>query len=233
MHIKDLTPFWIEYHWHLKKTRITVGAILQFRRALTYLQRKYPFSIAFGPCETRDACCESAQSVFDKLMFRTPGNETLDFETIALTATNVDGTVDEKKVMSLIQVFRPSRDGKLTKLDFVKSVDNVYRSYRLLLATIANSGQIDQAFERILNAFFYVIMVCVILSCLGFDPLALFISFSSVFLAFAFVFSSASAKYFVSFVDFFCAAAGMPRPFTLNLWSTGGNDFYSCSASLR
>lgn len=130
-------------------------------------------------------------------MLRTPGREELDFETIALVATNNDGSVDEGKVMSLIKLFRPARNGKLTKLEFVKSVDNVYRSHRLLLATIANSGQIDQAFENILNVLFYIILGCIILSVLGFDPLALFISFSSVFLAFAFIFSSASAKYFV------------------------------------
>ena len=140
----------------------------------------------------------SAQAVYDKLMLRSPGREELDFGTLALIATSPDGSIDEGKVMALIKVFRPARDGKLTKLEFVKSVDNVYRSYRLLLATIANSGQIDQAFENILNVLFYTILTCVILSVLGFDPLALFISFSSVFLAFAFVFSSASAKYFVS-----------------------------------
>jgi small-conductance mechanosensitive channel len=129
-------------------------------------------------------------------MMRSPAREELSFATIALIATNPNGSVDEEKVKALIKVFRPARDGTMTKLDFVKSVDNVYRSYRLLLATIANSGQIDQSVENILNLLFYIILGCVILSVLGFDPLALFISFSSVFLAFAFVFSSASAKYF-------------------------------------
>lgn len=160
------------------------------------MQRKYPFSTAFGPCDTREECVESAQAVYDKLLLRTPGKEVLNFETIALVATSADESVDEIKAKALIKVFRPARDGKLTKLEFVKSVDNVYRSLRLLTATVANSGMIDSAFETILNVLFYIILGCLILYFLGFDPLALFISFSSVFLAFAFIFSSASAKYF-------------------------------------
>ena len=39
-------------------------------------------------------------------------------------------------------------------------------------------------------------MVCVTLSQLGFDPLALFLSLSSVIVAFAFMIGTASAKYF-------------------------------------
>jgi hypothetical protein len=64
------------------------------------------------------------------------------------------------------------------------------------LATIENSSQIDRAFENILNVLFYIVIGCCVLSFLGFDPLALFFSLSSVILAFAFMFSSASAKYF-------------------------------------
>lgn len=39
-------------------------------------------------------------------------------------------------------------------------------------------------------------MSCVILSQLGFDPFALFLSLSSIILAFAFMLASASSKYF-------------------------------------
>lgn len=72
----------------------------------------------------------------------------------------------------------------------------VYKSLRLLRASIANAGQIDYAFEVLINYAFYIILVCVILAANGFNPLALFLSFSSIILAFAFMIGSASSKYF-------------------------------------
>ena len=48
----------------------------------------------------------------------------------------------------------------------------------------------------IFNILFYAIVFTVVLSQLGFDPLALFLSVSGVVLAFAFMISSASSKYF-------------------------------------
>lgn len=49
-------------------------------------------------------------------------------------------------------------------LDFVKSVDVVYKDAKLLRATVKNSEHIDQAFEKAFNAIFYVVIVCIILS---------------------------------------------------------------------
>jgi small-conductance mechanosensitive channel len=96
----------------------------------------------------------------------------------------------------LVKLFRPDREGNLTMLDFVKSIDAVYKDFRLLSASIENSTQIDRAFENIFNIGFYAVVITVTLSQLGFDPLALFLSLSSVILAFAFAIGSASAKYF-------------------------------------
>jgi hypothetical protein len=52
------------------------------------------------------------------------------------------------------------------------------------------------AFENIFNIIFYGIVITIIISRLGFDPLALFLSISGVVLGFAFMISSASSKYF-------------------------------------
>ena len=52
------------------------------------------------------------------------------------------------------------------------------------------------AVENIVNVGFYAVLGCVALSRLGIDPLQLFFSFSSVILAFAFMFGSGAAKYF-------------------------------------
>ena len=43
---------------------------------------------------------------------------------------------------------------------------------------------------------FYAVVICVILSQIGYDPLALFLSISGVILGFAFMIGSASSKYF-------------------------------------
>lgn len=96
----------------------------------------------------------------------------------------------------LIKLFRPDRQGNLTMLDFVKSCDSVYKEMRLLRASIANSGQVDHAFEIIFNVFFYVILAIIVLVVFDFDPLALFVSVSGIILAFAFMIGSASSKYF-------------------------------------
>jgi small-conductance mechanosensitive channel len=78
----------------------------------------------------------------------------------------------------------------------VKSVDGVYKEAKLLRASVRNSEKIDLTFEKAFNFPFYVIIVSVILSQFGFNPIALFLSFSSLFLAFAFMIKSASSNMF-------------------------------------
>ena len=156
----------------------------------------------------------------------TPGQAVLQFETLALIALNSDGkTVNQQKAKDLVKVFRPSREGRLTMVDWIKSVDSVYKQFRLLTASIDNSSQIDRAFENIINVVFYTIVITVTMSQLGLyvndivpvlttratvfltlyfllycfissNPLAMFLSLSSIILAFAFAIGSASAKYF-------------------------------------
>jgi len=72
----------------------------------------------------------------------------LRFDALAQLALDSDGNIDQTKAKALIKLFRPDRQGNLTLLDFVKSVDVVYKEFRMLAATIENSSQIDHAFER-------------------------------------------------------------------------------------
>ena len=62
---------------------------------------------------------KSAQVVFDRLT----GGATLSFEVLCLVAKDSEGNIDRNAVRELIRVFRPNRNGELSKLDFVKSVD--------------------------------------------------------------------------------------------------------------
>lgn len=119
-------------------------------------------------CEYYLACVDSSQKVYDRLMMRTPNEKVLQFETLALLALKEDGkTIDQRKAKDLVKLFRPDRQGNLTMLDFVRSVDTVYKEFRLLNASIVNSGQIDRAFENIINVVFYSIVITVVLSQLG------------------------------------------------------------------
>ena len=88
----------------------------------------------------------------------------------------------------LIQLFRPDLDQKLSKLDFVKSIDAIYKSLRQLSMNIEDSGQIDKALSFLVNLVFYFILGCFVLEQLGVDPFALFVSLSSLILGFAFIF---------------------------------------------
>ena len=78
----------------------------------------------------------------------------------------------------------------------MKSVDAVYKKAKLLRVSVKNREKIDMALERLLNIIFYTIIIVIILIILGLDPLALFLSFSSIILAFAFVVGSSAAKVF-------------------------------------
>lgn len=167
---------------------VPISAVLNFRKALVFIQKRYPFSYAFGEASTREECIESSQNVYFRLLERTPESDVLHFETLALITVDEDSAkIDQDKARELMKLFRPDRQGNLTLIDFVRSVDSVYKAYRLLSASIANSSRIDQAFERIFNVVFYVVAAIVVLAALGFDPVAIFLSLSSIVLAFAFM----------------------------------------------
>lgn len=195
-----------------QQTNVSIASILQFRQMLAYMDEDYPFTLAYGPADNRETCVESAQKLYQRLLGNSSNLDVGPFESMCTLALKKDGDIDTERMKDLIKLFRPDRQGNLTLLDFVKSCDTVYKEMRLLRASIANSGQIDRAFEIMLNVIFYVILAIIILAVLGLDPLALFISISGIVLAFAFMIGSASSKYFeVSGVSMWCCHAGMRR----------------------
>jgi hypothetical protein len=181
----------------LQQESISVSSVLQFRRALAHMDTDYPFSAAFGIADTREVCVTSAQEVYDRLLLKNQAlSSTLHFDTIAALALLRNGELDNDRIKELIRTFRPDRDGAISIVDFVRSVDGVYKELRMLRATVVSSSKIDKAIEKIINIVFYVVMACIILSQTGYNPLTLFLSLSSIILAFAFMIGSASAKYF-------------------------------------
>ena len=109
-------------------------------------------------------------------------------------------TFNLEKLEAIIRLLRPDRDGSLSLLDFVKSADGVYKEMKLLRASIKNSEYIDRAFEKAFNVVFYGVMACIILSRIGINPIALFVSLSGLILGFAFMIGSAASKMFEGFL---------------------------------
>ena len=106
---------------------ISVTALLQFRRSMACLHTAFPFSGSFGLADTRENCVQSAQDVYRRLLLNEPDQTELNFETLALLGLQRDGTLNQAKLKEMIRLFRPNRDGSLSILEFVKSIDTVYK----------------------------------------------------------------------------------------------------------
>eukprot|EP00934_Nitzschia_sp_Nitz4_P000590 Nitzschia sp. Nitz4//scaffold1_size375055//116805//120596//NITZ4_000247-RA/size375055-augustus-gene-0.711-mRNA-1//-1//CDS//3329540958//590//frame0 len=149
---------------------------------------------AFGSIRNREDCIESAQKLFDCLHGDTPG-PFLEFDVLCSIAKDDDGNINSVTAKELVRLFRPDRNGQLSKLDFVKSIDSVYKNLRLLLASIKNATQIDKAYESLVNVAFYTCVWFIVMGVLGVDVQALVISASGVIVSFSFMIGTASANY--------------------------------------
>jgi hypothetical protein len=83
------------------------------------------FDFHLAPDDFRVSCI--LPIVYGRLLLRSNRDDGLSFHVLAMLALNSDGSLKQEKIKQLIQIFRPQRDGSLTTLDFVKSVDTVVR----------------------------------------------------------------------------------------------------------
>jgi len=182
---------------------------------------------AFGQARTRGQCVESSEWLYETLKRAAPNSAgLLAFETLSEICYDSNGELIRDKVKAMIKVFRPDRKGYLNKLEFVSSIDNVYRDLRVFRASLTNSSSIDDAYETIINTVYYILIIFLGLIILGeychvvSSNCALFffsfltnhnncnvyatgfklwqplLSFSAFFISFSFMFGSASSKYF-------------------------------------
>eukprot|EP00569_Conticribra_weissflogii_P016015 CAMPEP_0171396716 /NCGR_PEP_ID=MMETSP0880-20121228/4780_1 /TAXON_ID=67004 /ORGANISM="Thalassiosira weissflogii, Strain CCMP1336" /LENGTH=1178 /DNA_ID=CAMNT_0011910401 /DNA_START=156 /DNA_END=3692 /DNA_ORIENTATION=+ len=180
-----------------KRAKATVQDLLQFRRAVSYMDDKYPFSHAFGPASTREMCVDSSQQVYGRLMESAEDGATaMPFTVFSVLATDESGELQNGRMRSLIRLFRPDRQGNLTKLDFVQSIDAVYKELRLLRASIANSAQIDLAFERVINFFYFFFVGIIAVLIWGINVFPFLLSSTTYFLGLSFLFGAAASNYF-------------------------------------
>lgn len=145
---------------------------------------RFLFGVSYGPTDSRDSCIQSAQNVYERLFVRQDEGDVLHFDVIAEIAVSKDGTLNQTKLKELVRLFRPTRNGELSMIDFIKSIDAIYKEFRILQASIDNSGDVDRAFELMVNWVFYFLLWVLILYILGLDPYAMFLSISSVIIGF-------------------------------------------------
>ena len=123
---------------------------------------------AFGQARTRGQCVESSEWLYETLKRATPNSSgLLAFETLSEICYDSNGELIRDKVKAMIKVFRPDRKGYLNKLEFVSSIDNVYRDLRVFRASLANSSSIDDAYETIINTVYYILIIFLGLIILG------------------------------------------------------------------
>ena len=77
--------------------------LLNFRKAVSYMDDKCPFSHAFGNAKTRENCVESSQRVYERLMLSTD-EPSLPFSVFLVLATDEKGELSDAKIKSLIRL---------------------------------------------------------------------------------------------------------------------------------
>jgi hypothetical protein len=132
--------------------------------------------------------------VFKSLLQKTPGASKLHFDTIAVLALDADGKLQKDKTRAMIRLFRPDREGYLTELDFVKSCDHLYRRARMFRATTLKAAQLDDAFEGLINAGFYLVLLFIVMLVLGIDT-GKIVGISTIFISLSFLIGSSASRY--------------------------------------
>jgi len=172
----------------------TIHEILQFRKALSFLDDTHPFGNSFGPAFSRDSCIKSAKRLYVRLLALSPGSPVLHFDVIGVLAYNIDGTFEDRKAKSLVRLFRPGKFDDVSLLHFVQSCDGVYKKLRYLRASVGNSTLIDSVLENIFDGVFSFFLALTIMSVLKLNPWTLLVSMSTVLVSFAFALGPSAAK---------------------------------------
>jgi hypothetical protein len=188
----------------------SLSAIVQFGSSLGVLESSYPFGQSFGKAETRHQVVDCAQQVYVELLelqqnldihnvYSCAGGldptTTLKFHTLAIIAMDDLGNLDMKMAKELMNVFRPTREGDISLVEFVKSVDTVYKEIRKLRASVANEGKVNAAAEKLINVMFYFVLICFFMAALGIDPVVIFGGLATFIISFSFCVSGASSDY--------------------------------------
>ena len=188
----------------------TIHEILQFRRALSFLEDTHPFGLSFGPANNRDTCIKSAKTLYRRLLALTPGSTVLHFDVIGVLAYNADGSFDERKAKELVKLFRPDKNDEISLLAFVQSCDTAYKKLRYLRAGVGNSTSIDDVLENFFNGAFTFCLGLGVMAIMRMNPWTLLVSMSTILVSFAFAFGQSVAQIIEG-----CIMIAVRRPFDL------------------
>ncbi|KAK1737000.1 mechanosensitive ion channel family protein [Skeletonema marinoi] len=164
----------------------TIHEILQFRKALSFLEDSHPFGLSFGPAFSRDSCIKSSKALYKRLLALTPGSTVLHFDVIGVLAYNADDSFDERKAK------------------------DAYKKLRYLRAGTGNSTLIDEVLENFFNGAFSFCLALAVMTILKMNPWALLVSLSTILVSFAFAFGPSVAQIIEG-----CIMIAVRRPFDL------------------
>jgi len=172
---------------------------IRFQNAVEYIDRfiDHELSPSFGKFNiTREDFVESSQIIFERLVSRTSTCQgEIGFQLISQVAKLSNGSTDVSKITMLLRMFRPSQQGRVSKSDFVSSIDKIYKTMRLLIASIDNFSRTDSAFENIINVIFYTIVAIAVPSIFGVDINTLYIALIAILINFTCIVCFTCAEY--------------------------------------
>lgn len=134
--------------------------------------------------------------VYDKLVNLQGGTGALKFETVATLSLHHPKPRDFGKRKQLRNIFCPDKHGHINLVDFVQSIDCIYKRQLLLCRSMENFAAIDRAYERLINIVFFAFVVVVALVLLGFDPLAFILALSALIVSLTFLIGPAASVCF-------------------------------------
>lgn len=110
----------LETHISLSSQKpVAAKNILEFHEASQMIGARYPFSLAFGAANTREASAKSAGEVYDRLLASGGGTrDSLSLDTIHAIAWK-GGSSNGQKAEELTQLLRPDRSGNISRSDFL------------------------------------------------------------------------------------------------------------------
>ena len=197
LRVKDLLDFWEEPENKLDKSmNASIHDILQFRRALEFMDEDFAFGQAFGPARNREEVIKSSHLVYYQLLKMTPDRKMLSCDILSMLAENEDGVVvDPAKRKALRKLFRPDANNGISLLAFIQSCDNLYKKLRFFRASVGNASVIDHALEKIIDAVYLFVLTLTILAVMRINAWQLLVSISTLLVSVSFAVSSSASRY--------------------------------------
>jgi hypothetical protein len=168
--------------------KATIADVLQFKRALTYLDDENPFGENFGPSSNRDECIASSHNLYQRLCVRAKVHHSMPFSVLDSLYIDQDGNVDRRIRAKLKYIFPPNPSGTVDLFTFIQAVDSLYRRLRYLSASQKNDASLDTVLESIINGFYYFLLGMFLVAILKYNPWSMLVSITSLLVSLSFAF---------------------------------------------